>query len=505
MFDGYNVCEHGFLLNPEAIYCGDGSRNKGLPHVYFYCAVYAWTDAYGQVHRSAPSSPALGCWTQNPISPTYPVTVNVPALRVTEKTNVQVEIYRSLDGSAGGGSVLYYVGSIANGTGSTQWLSLSDTVQDVTLAKARMLYTTGGVLENDAAPPSSIMCVHKNRLFVVDALHPAQVWFSHKFTPGIAGGVGAPVEFSGAQVITADAKGDPITALASMDGKLIIFKRNQIYYVCGDGPDDTGGNSDYGDPMPLPFDVGSLPGLARSVISEPEGVTFLSAKGLFSLDRSLQLQYIGKDIEPYAMATLPNSLTLALAKPDAQQLWFMDGNGDMSVFVYDYFVGQWARWTAPADFTDLAVSPAGTLLLLGSNGQFYSTNGGYLDNGASWFQMTVETPWIRFGDLQGFQRVRRMMILADYNGPFTLNYAVYTDFNTATPTQTGTVNVAAGTPGTNLQLRVDLVQQKCEAIKIVLSDAQYQTGGQGLQLSGFSLEVGIKKGTHKLPVAQIKG
>src|SRR5208283_5242873 len=83
----------------------------------------------------------------------------------------------------------------------------------------------------------------------------------------------------------------PITALAPMDGNLVIFKKNAIYYINGTGPDNTGANSQYSQPLFISSTVGCIN--TNSIVFTDSGLIFQSDKGLWLLGRNLSVQYIG--------------------------------------------------------------------------------------------------------------------------------------------------------------------------------------------------------------------
>jgi hypothetical protein len=59
---------------------------------------------------------------------------------------------------------------------------------------------------------------------------------------------GEAVAFNDTLSVTVDQRGGPITALAVLDDKLLIFKESAIFALAGDGPSNTGAGQDYGAP-----------------------------------------------------------------------------------------------------------------------------------------------------------------------------------------------------------------------------------------------------------------
>ena len=87
----------------------------------------------------------------------------------------------------------------------------------------------------------------------------------------------------------------PIKSLCPMDDKLIIGKDNALLYINGNGPDNTGANNQYSDPIFITSGVGCSN--QNSIVLIPNGLMFQSNKGIWLLGRDLGTQYIGKDVE----------------------------------------------------------------------------------------------------------------------------------------------------------------------------------------------------------------
>jgi hypothetical protein len=269
-------------------------------HSYQYCVTYEWTDNLGQVHRSAPSKPIIqGRFTD--ISGVNTNEVDAPTLTVTSKNDVQVVFYRTVVN----GTTFYRVGAMPNST-STETVTLLDSTTDATLVGNEELYTTGNVLANMAPGPVLYPTIHQNRVFVVDALDRRSVWYSKQVIPG------QPVEFSDFLVLTTDEQGGPVTGLASMDNHLVVFRQNQISISNSQGLDNLGDGDDYTDLARIPGDVGCQD--PASIVLTTRGVFFRSAKGIYLLDRSLQLSYIGAGVEKY----MQYALSLGTLTSDAQ-------------------------------------------------------------------------------------------------------------------------------------------------------------------------------------------
>jgi hypothetical protein len=150
MYDGQNVCEHGFLVYPYRVGTATaGSGGSLSAGTYGYIATYEWMDGQGQLHRSAPSAAVSVTAVANDT-----VNVTVPTLLLTAKTGVKIQIWRTQVN----GTVYYQItnfnasGSLFNST-SANTVTWSDTQSDAAISVNPQLYTTSGELDAGTAPP----------------------------------------------------------------------------------------------------------------------------------------------------------------------------------------------------------------------------------------------------------------------------------------------------------------------------------------------------------------
>ncbi len=124
--------------------------------------------------------------------------------------------------------------------------------------------------------------------------------------------------------------------LAPMDDKLIIFKKNAIYYLNGAGPDNTGANSQYSQPTFITSTLGC--DNPNSIVTVPSGLMFQSDKGIWLLGRDLSTSYIGWDVEDFNDDEVVSALTI----PDAHEVRFTMASG--AILLYDYSFNQWGSF-----------------------------------------------------------------------------------------------------------------------------------------------------------------
>ncbi len=477
-----------------------GDMNSGgiTDGVYLYSAIYEWIDSFGQIVRSAPSVPISVTISD---STSHNVTIIVPTLRLTEKNDVKIVIYRTENL---GDTVFYRVTELLNplqNNKNVDFVTFIDTKSDFQILSNDSLYTLGGVVPNAAPPSSKFSALYKNRIFIGGLEDGNLMWFSKENSTG------SSVEFSEYLTFKCDPHFGNITALGVLDDKLIIFKENGMFYLAGSGPSNTGDGNDYNTGFNnISTDVGCID--PKSVVITKLGLMFKSKKGIYLLDRGLNTTYIGANVESYNNLTI----TSAIVNPINNQVRFTTKSGTM--LVYDYYTGQWSTFTKLPAVDALFVNS--NYYLLKPNGVVYKESEGYTDDG-EFIQLKIQTGWLSFAKLQGYQRVRRALILGSYLGKHKLNVSFYYDFNKSPPQFT---EINAGTLiGDNnvwgseeywgdsdvwggdfvpYEFNIHLTRQKCTSFKIEIYDSQEDDFTEGFDISNFAFEIGVKQGTNKL-------
>lgn len=501
-YDGVNIVEHGFLLFPEGasktVTAAAGSLSAGT---YSYRFLYEWTDAQGQIHRSA-------------VSLSLPVTavandrvnLTIPTLRLTAKSGVRIVVYRTI----ANGTTYYRVTSVTSplmNDKTVSTVSYQDGAADSTITSNELLYTDGTAgqdLENDGPPACSFMATHRGRVWLGGLVDRNSLAYSKTWVDG------EPVSFTEFFRMQVDPRGGDITALGSMDEKLIIFKERAIFAVAGDGPTNTGAQSDYGDPILITSDAGCIS--AASVVSTSAGLMFQSAKGFYLLDRSQQVTYIGAPVEAYNGQTV----TAATLVPNTNQVRFICSDG--AALVYDYLYGQWTTFTGHEG--QAATIWRGTYCYAKSDGRvFVEAPGTYTDDGAL-VKLKITTAWVQLAGLEGFQRVYRAIIVGDYKSSHKLRVRMGYDFHEeyafdevidvesiigpgtwGSGTSWGSDAVWGGA-FPEYGFRVSPSRQKCTAIRVSIEDAQSTHYGEGYTATGIVFLVGVKVGLNKIPAAR---
>jgi len=478
-YDGVSLYEMGFRTFPQNVlatptvgtFMGVGTRS--------YVAIYEWTDSRGQIYRSAPSTPApfiIASGTNN-----ASVKVSTPMFSSKPLSTIKIVLFRTV----AGGTTYYRTGE--NGVvANVPFTSITDGFPDSNIISREILYTTGGVLENIPPPCATYVSEYNNRAFVMGLEDPNELWYSRQYLPGES------PYFNDGLTLRVDQGAGGIVAGQTLDEKFIIFKEASIFLIRGQGPTDTGSSNDYGQPQQVSIDVGCTE--PKSVVTIPTGIIFKSSKGFYLLDRGLNTQYIGANVEEF------NSLTVSSAVhiENQNQVRFTHSNG-VAVF-YDYLVGQWGTLT---NFTAIGATEwNGTHTVVSSAGLVrVNDSATYLDSGLA-VPMRLETPWIPLAGLQGFQRVYEASFLGDKISAHTFRVRVAYDYDNAwVETLTG---LSSEITNSVEQFKVRPARQKCQSIKFEVTDLNpVPTAGEGLTLSSMSLTIGVKGGINRTKSGQV--
>lgn len=512
-YDGYSPVEQNFFLWPDSIEL-TGSTSGGFlsAQQYFYQVTYEWSDNQGNVFRSAPSIPV----TVTTTGTTSSVTVNIPTLRLTYKTAnpVKIVVYRW----SAAQETYYQVTSITSpqlNSLSSDSIAFVDTAIDADIIGNNILYTTGGVVE-DIGPPSFVdVTSFKARLWGIDSEDRNLLWYSKQVIEA------TPVEMSdlftvyvapttGSQGSTGD-----LTCIVPMDDKLIMFKNNAAYYMVGDGPDNTGANNDFSEPVFITSTVGCAN--KNSIVFIPNGLMFQSDKGIWLLGRDLSTSYIGAPVENFNQYLVQSAVNV----PGTNQVRFTLSNG--TTLMYDYFFNQWGTFVGVPAITSTLYQNLHTFI--NAQGQAFQESPGIYLDGSNPVLMSFTTSWFNLAGLQGYERIYFFYLLGSYSSPHKLILNIAYDYSPSASQQVvisplnynanwggdptwGNSTPWGGTP-TLEQWKVHTQRQRCQSFQITLNeafDSSYgAAAGAGLTLSGLNLVCGLKKSYFPIDAAKSVG
>jgi len=295
-----------------------------------------------------------------------------------------------------------------------------------------------------------------------------------------------------------------------------MFKANAIYWMNGSGPDNTGANNQYSQPIFTTSSVGCSN--QQSIVMTNVGLMFQSDKGIWLLGRDLQTSYIGAAVESEVLGATVKS---ALVIPGTTQVRFTLDTG--VTLMYDYFYGRWATFEGIPGISSTLYQNLHTYL--DKFGQVFQEAPGIYTDGVVPVTIGLTSAWISLAGIQGYERFYDMLLLGKYITPFKLNVQFAFDFEPG-PSQSSIVipdntysqygsdpiygdQTTYGGSTNAFKARVFPDRQKVETFQIQLDEvfdsSMSNTAGAGLTLSGMTLTVGVKRGQRTSPAAKSFG
>lgn len=429
-YDGRLWTEQSFHFGPERITTAAGSGGSlTVSSTYEYVSWYEWTDGQGEIHRG-PTSVGLTVVTGG--SDTK-ITLTLPTLRVTRKSNVRICVARSLPGDA---SRFWRVASLDPTTaGASNGYVANDTTVDTAvfvdamsdddLQLQEQLYTTAGILSNDPAALGSHIVASKNRIFWTDANNGNIVRYSQTIATGYG------LEVAPELKLDIPPTGGDVTALTVMDDVVYVFKQNAVYAFAGDGPFATGSSTNSGPTVSGFSAPQKIPGAAvgctdpKSIAVTSQGIMFRSGdQGIWRVGIDRQLQYTGSPVELYNTQTIRRAIEM----PKRTAVLFLTDSGKS--LYYDYLFDQWSTFTNH-EGNDAAVVDEEFYYLRTNNVVFKETPGMYADGGAR-ITLRFETAWLHMHEhLQGFQRFWKLLLLGTWSSPHQIGVQYRKDYDEA--------------------------------------------------------------------------
>ena len=489
--DKLAVYENSFLQTCKIASVTQVSVGTANPNIasktFSYIAMYEFYNAQGERVFSAPSLAKTITTTASAVSisifvysPTRSLKNNLSATNFNGI--VSITLYRTLNG----GTVYYRNQSFVTNNNDGTITVLSDTASDSSIQDGEVLYTTGDILQNDPPPAAKFGTAGGNRIFLGGLEDRDEIAFSKKQL------FGETVLFSDFYRLRVssgtNADKTPISALGYMDGKIVIFRQQSIYFSQGDGPNETGVGA-FTDPEVIQSDVGCTD--PRSVLSMPDGLMFKSRKGIYLLSRGLSVEYVGAPVEEYNSENIVASI---LSEKFNECRFYTDQGKCLS---FNYLFRTWSVFTGQTNVD--AANWQGAPIIIKNSLIQKESEVIYTDNN-SYYAMKYTSPWIKFDLIQGYMRTYQLWILGTYKSAHTLKCRIYWDYNDATYEDYSLIYNSSDSP--QYQFQISLPVQKVESIKFEIYDSNQSGTGESFDLSNIQLEVGIKSGGYKLAASK---
>jgi len=420
-FNGY--CEESDFSNTPVIISITGSAGGSLTtsSTYLYVAVYEWIDLAGRRHRSSPSDPFTFLSSTN----TKATLLVAPLISQARFGPSVLHVYRSLPGQSTFHRVTPNIGAPLAQSGAAT-ISYVDSMSDANAAVNEFVYTDGGVLPNEPAPPCTFMCVNDGRVWVGGQLDRCRITSSKLLVDG------EPTQFTDADQFNVFLPDDN-TGLAAIDGTVVAFARDGIYLVTGDGPNDQG-VGEFSPPRKLPSDQGCIDW--RSIVETSIGIFFQSKRGIHLLPRGFNTPvFVGLDIQD-TLRAFPVVMSATLVTSPANRvagtlgettvryvLCANETNGATCTATFDLRTSGWSVDTSP---DSAQFGPGGTwsdsFVLSKSTGITFPTFSLWqesplvFDDNSLFVNSTFQTGNVRPFGLCGFGMFRRVAVVGEYRG-----------------------------------------------------------------------------------------
>ena len=511
-YDGVNVRESGFHLFPENVAASSndtGSSNLNNGETYNYRVYYEYTNNAGERQRStglivSHTLVATGDGTGT-------ITLEIPTLRHTAvASDVSIVVFRT-EGNASvtAGAPFYRVSdpNPANDTGNNRYVLNSTTVDTVsfvdnisddpstgTLTNKELDYQNPGELDNVAPPAGNIFGYGKSRLWVCTG---TEAHFSKlRFSTDLA-------EFHDGNFVKVPDEGGDITAVAELNHFVLIFKRDRVYAISGEGPDNLG-QGFFNLPRLVTADVGC--NRQSSVVRYDKGVMFMSDKGIYQVGQNLDVSYVGASVEDYNDVTI----TAATAVNDTDEVRFLTSSG--RTLVYNYLFNAWTTFTNHNGTASALWGQTYVYIRSDTGRVFQESETAFTDNGSG-YGWLVRTAHFSVAGPVGFQRVRHLHMLGEYYSSHDvqvrLNYnnegfdakGTYDPTGTNGVSTYGVGNYGAGAYGgtgsANYEMRFNLPRQKCRTVQFEISCIP-TVAGRGCEIDAMAVLAATKYGNNKM-------
>ncbi len=393
-----------------------------------------------------------------------------------------------------------------------------------------ILYTEGGEVAAEIPPSFKASVKTSERVFAVSAQDPHVVYYSKLFQDGIA------PEFSGS-LITSFGEGTNITAIGSMDDKIIVFEADATHVIYGPGPNNTTQVGQFA-VQQVSGEIGCVS--VGSVVAVPQGLMFQSRRGIHILDRALNFTYIGGPVEDLLVGANVIDAQVVQEYGEVRFLTIGDGTGTIdevgnnfntfsrppipkygnsndgaTALVYNYERNKWSLFKN--------YEAQASTLYQGKYTRIKFTWDVWQETETNWTDPTgdnllsITTPWYNFGGTQEFARLKKINILGRYMSEFladgtgdldagdlrvdlAFNYEPFPESRdnvvwSADEELFPLVQDSSIRSPHNMQVRLTPRLQKIQSVQLTLSERETGTGfriGRGFELSALSFDVGTR-------------
>ncbi len=352
-----NGVDLGFFVEPSIATASKSNTADGALTalgVYQYRCVVEWIDPASRRWRSRPSRAQTVTLSGAEDTVTFTDADDFAWVRqglanISAASTIVKHYYRTI----AGGSTFYRVtppqGAPLAGAGAT----FVDTMRDETALSHEILYTDGGVLDNDHPPSCRFIKATEDRVWLAGLWDKRQAQSSKIVVPG------EPAQFSDSPAFRVVCPED-ITGIGVQDGAVILFAAQSIYVISGEGPTDQG-QGGWGSPRCITSSTGCIN--EKSILETSAGIFFESYRGIELLPRGLgEPQFVGAAVQDFPASVSATRVTAcAVVKTtESTTARFMLGNA--YVMTYDLDTGAWATDSYPVEVQGICDTSIGAII-----------------------------------------------------------------------------------------------------------------------------------------------
>ncbi len=362
---------------------------------YEYVAVVEQFDSDGNIWRSPPSVPVL---------------VN---MGVGQNTNTIVFSSWGIDPTRTYRLVLYR--SAADGSSPRRWYSqlfnagpditVVDTYADSLVNAGEVIYTEGEEA-NVITPPAYLAWLADGRLWTVNPEYPTEVSYSKSIRANRL------PEFTAENLLDLNDQYSGVTGGGVLDDKIVVLKKNAVYFLQGQGFSDSGSGDNYVSTI-LTSDQGALPG--SPVVSAADALYYVSERGIQKLDKQGNVTWVGEAVDQYLHQPLvqtPETVLDGCFVPLKNEVRFVTTN---YVLAYNLTFNYWVRYNLAGFRRCLVVN--GQMVLFKSDGTVWREGDEtQLTDGGTAFTGLIRSPWIRPAPTGGTDATTAQQGLRLYEG-----------------------------------------------------------------------------------------
>jgi hypothetical protein len=371
-------------------------------------------------------------------------------------------------------------------------ISLSDTFTHGAIESNERMYTWGGELENYSPPPCRALRAHRDRLFAINT-ETNELWY----TKPLMNGRGA--EWSRYQKLPLFEKG---VALGATEGALLVFTTSGVYALQGSGPSITGQPVDaFSKLYKISGEIGCVENCAA--FDTPIGVIFRGRQGLWLVDKSMSLRYIGAPVEEF-MSTVDEMVSGDADEKKGVIRFVCRQGSTYKVLNFWYDTNRWSYDTCAAHTINSATVHKGVYYqsrptASGSTPGVWKNDPEVFDDDGTWYAMKVKTHWFRFGQMAQVKRVWRALANVTAVSDVGLSMRIDRDLSQAN-NQTETFDYTALSSNFGHPMpRIHMEVQKVTSLRVTLEETQTAgTDTEGAEFLGLSFELGMKRGAAKM-------